>query len=182
MKSLMCSRVLWGGYNKTFYVVFHLIRSDLKCLIKGMMTNFCRKIGKFLQENWSSQIVQNITLIYCPPEISSCIVRICVPLTVTWNPYLNYSSLGENFFNINTGRYAKLHAPPSQHFTIVFNSFVMMTLFNELNSRKIHGERNVFQGIFRNPIFVGIWTGTFIIQASVFRTILFCVYHSIWKQ
>lgn len=34
---------------------------------------------------------------------------------------------------------------PSNHFTIVFNTFVMMTLFNEINSRKVHGERNVFK-------------------------------------
>ena len=51
---------------------------------------------------------------------------------------------GEKLFDIDNGRYAALHAPPSQHFTIVFNAFVMMTLFNEINARKIHGERNVF--------------------------------------
>ena len=40
----------------------------------------------------------------------------------------------------------KLRAP-SQHFTLIFNVFVLMTLFNEINARKIHGERNVFEGI-----------------------------------
>ena len=34
---------------------------------------------------------------------------------------------------------------PSEHFTIIFNTFVLMTLFNEINSRKIHGEYNVFK-------------------------------------
>lgn len=34
---------------------------------------------------------------------------------------------------------------PSQQFTMMFNAFVLMTLFNEVNSRKIHGERNVFK-------------------------------------
>jgi len=52
--------------------------------------------------------------------------------------------------------YAPLNAPPSQHFTIIFNAFVMMTLFNELNSRKIHGERNIFEGLLTNPIFYSI--------------------------
>ena len=52
--------------------------------------------------------------------------------------------------------YAPLNAPPSQHFTIIFNTFVMMTLFNELNSRKIHGERNIFEGLLTNPIFYSI--------------------------
>lgn len=40
----------------------------------------------------------------------------------------------------------------------------MMQLFNEINARKIHGERNVFEGIFNNPIFCSIVFGTFIIQ------------------
>lgn len=41
-----------------------------------------------------------------------------------------------------------------------------MQLFNEINARKIHGERNVFEGIFNNPIFCSIVFGTFVIQVS----------------
>ncbi|VDL86775.1 unnamed protein product [Nippostrongylus brasiliensis] len=52
---------------------------------------------------------------------------------------------GDRIFGIRSGLYAPLFAPPSQHFTIVFNAFVMMTLFNEINARKVHGERNVFK-------------------------------------
>jgi hypothetical protein len=40
----------------------------------------------------------------------------------------------------------------------------MMTLFNEVNSRKIHGERNIFEGLFSNPIFYGILIVTAIAQ------------------
>src|SRR5271167_773374 len=53
---------------------------------------------------------------------------------------------------------------PSEHFTMIFNVLVLMTLFNEINCRKIHGEKNVFGGIFKNPIFYGIWIVTFIVQ------------------
>ncbi|CAF0949996.1 unnamed protein product [Brachionus calyciflorus] len=53
---------------------------------------------------------------------------------------------------------------PTQHFTMIFNSFVLMTLFNEINSRKIHGERNIFKGFFSNPIFYGIWIVTLCLQ------------------
>uniref|UniRef100_A0A0K0ED38 Calcium-transporting ATPase n=1 Tax=Strongyloides stercoralis TaxID=6248 RepID=A0A0K0ED38_STRER len=74
---------------------------------------------------------------------------------------------GDTLFNIPSGRYAPLHSPPTQHFTIVFNSFVMMTLFNEINARKIHGERNIFKGIFSNPIFYSIWLGTFVFQILI---------------
>ncbi|MEE6480315.1 hypothetical protein FKM82_012530 [Ascaphus truei] len=74
---------------------------------------------------------------------------------------------GEKIFDIDSGRNAALHAPPSQHYTIVFNTFVMMQLFNEINARKIHGERNVFDGLFNNLIFCSIVLGTFIIQVSL---------------
>ncbi|XP_063303182.1 plasma membrane calcium-transporting ATPase 1 isoform X4 [Pelobates fuscus] len=75
--------------------------------------------------------------------------------------------VGEKLFDIDSGRNAPLNAPPSQHYTIVFNTFVMMQLFNEINARKIHGERNVFEGIFNNVIFCSIVLGTFIIQIVI---------------
>ncbi|XP_063052297.1 plasma membrane calcium-transporting ATPase 4 [Engraulis encrasicolus] len=74
---------------------------------------------------------------------------------------------GEQIFDIDSGRNAPLHAPPSEHYTIVFNTFVMMQIFNEINARKIHGERNVFEGIFNNAIFCTIVFGTFVIQIVI---------------
>uniref|UniRef100_A0A1A8FVS3 Calcium-transporting ATPase n=1 Tax=Nothobranchius korthausae TaxID=1143690 RepID=A0A1A8FVS3_9TELE len=75
--------------------------------------------------------------------------------------------VGEQMFDIDSGRNAPLHAPPSEHYTIIFNTFVMMQLFNEINARKIHGERNVFDGIFGNPIFCSIVLGTFVVQVVI---------------
>uniref|UniRef100_A0A8R1TT93 Calcium-transporting ATPase n=1 Tax=Onchocerca volvulus TaxID=6282 RepID=A0A8R1TT93_ONCVO len=74
---------------------------------------------------------------------------------------------GEHFFEIESGRWAPLHSPPSEHFTIVFNTFVMMTLFNEINARKIHGERNIFTGLFSNPIYYIIWIATMVAQIFI---------------
>uniref|UniRef100_A0A4W4GMY7 Calcium-transporting ATPase n=1 Tax=Electrophorus electricus TaxID=8005 RepID=A0A4W4GMY7_ELEEL len=74
---------------------------------------------------------------------------------------------GERFFNIDSGRNSPLHAPPSEHYTIIFNVFVMMQLFNEINARKIHGERNVFEGVYRNPIFCSVVLGTFALQIII---------------
>nr|CDS15502.1 Ca2 transporting ATPase plasma membrane [Echinococcus granulosus] len=56
---------------------------------------------------------------------------------------------------------------PTEHFTVIFNTFVLMTLFNELNARKIHGQRNVFEGLHRNLLFVGIWATTFVLQVII---------------
>lgn len=69
---------------------------------------------------------------------------------------------GDTIFDIESGHGDQ----PTQHFTIIFNSFVLMTLFNEFNARKIHGQRNVFEGVFTNPIFYSIWIGTCIAQVS----------------
>uniref|UniRef100_A0A674H5E4 Calcium-transporting ATPase n=1 Tax=Taeniopygia guttata TaxID=59729 RepID=A0A674H5E4_TAEGU len=73
---------------------------------------------------------------------------------------------GEVLFDIDSGRAAPLHAPPSEHFTIIFNTFVLMQLFNELNARKLHGERNVFEGVCANPTFCTIVLGTFTVQVG----------------
>ena len=59
---------------------------------------------------------------------------------------------GKDWLNIDeepdeyTGRY-------TQHLTVVFNVFVWMQIFNEVNARKVNNERNVFQGIHKNWIF-----------------------------
>jgi magnesium-transporting ATPase (P-type) len=51
------------------------------------------------------------------------------------------------------------------HFTYVFQIFVFMQVFNQINARKL-GERefNVFQGIFLNPFFMLITVLTVVIQ------------------
>ncbi|XP_015433532.1 PREDICTED: LOW QUALITY PROTEIN: plasma membrane calcium-transporting ATPase 2 [Dufourea novaeangliae] len=78
--------------------------------------------------------------------------------------------VGDKMLDIETGRgVAQAGGGPTQHFTVIFNTFVMMTLFNEFNARKIHGQRNVFQGIFTNPIFYSIWIGTCLSQVVIIQ-------------
>ena len=57
---------------------------------------------------------------------------------------------------------------PSQHLTILFNTFVMMQIFNEINARAVHGERNVFKNILSNKLFIIIFFGTLITQVLFF--------------
>nr|CAD2187102.1 unnamed protein product [Meloidogyne enterolobii] len=71
---------------------------------------------------------------------------------------------GHKFFGIESDLRAQLRAPPGQHFTIVFNTFVMLTLFNIINCRKIHGERNVFKDLSENILFCTLWITAFIFQ------------------
>ncbi|XP_065351523.1 plasma membrane calcium-transporting ATPase 3 isoform X3 [Cloeon dipterum] len=73
---------------------------------------------------------------------------------------------GDKLLDIESGR-GLPDGVPGEHFTIIFNTFVMMTLFNEINARKIHGQRNVFSGIFTNPIFYSIWVATMVSQVLI---------------
>lgn len=50
--------------------------------------------------------------------------------------------------------------------TLIFNSFVFCQVFNEINSREMD-KINVFRGIFRNWIFVGILSATVIFQVLI---------------
>ncbi|RHY83373.1 hypothetical protein DYB31_011285, partial [Aphanomyces astaci] len=69
---------------------------------------------------------------------------------------------GEKFFGIDSGRRENQvlasgeRNPPSQHYTIVFNTFVFLQLFNELNARKIHDEVNIFTNLWGNTLFLSI--------------------------
>ena len=76
-----------------------------------------------------------------------------------------------------------MNADPSEHFTIIFNTFVLMQLFNEINARKIHGERNVFKGIFNNYVFCGILAGTAVTQVIEFKSIkIFTIFRNLFKR
>lgn len=50
-------------------------------------------------------------------------------------------------------------------FSFVFNTFVFMQIFNQLNARLLEdGEFNVFQGIQKNPMFLAIVLITVVVQ------------------
>lgn len=71
---------------------------------------------------------------------------------------------GSTLLNIDDGRNRELRATPGSHFTVIFNTFVFMQIFNEINARKIHGEWNVFSGIHRNVVFLCVVVGQVTVQ------------------
>lgn len=79
---------------------------------------------------------------------------------------------GHLLLDVESGHGQQLGDGPTLHFTIIFNTFVQMTIFNELNARKIHGQRNIFNGIFTNPIFYSIWVITCISQVRFIASLL----------
>jgi Ca2+ transporting ATPase len=64
--------------------------------------------------------------------------------------------LGPDWFGIDSGVGGGHDAPPSEHYTMVFNSLVMMQLSNQINSRRLYHEFNVFAGLFSNAYFTTI--------------------------
>jgi Ca2+ transporting ATPase len=56
---------------------------------------------------------------------------------------------GDTILGVQSGRQT---GSLSTYYTIVFNTFVWLQLFNEVNCRRIHDEVNIFAGIFVNAI------------------------------
>ncbi|EQC33231.1 calcium-translocating P-type ATPase, PMCA-type [Saprolegnia diclina VS20] len=54
---------------------------------------------------------------------------------------------------------------PTEHYTMIFNTFVFLQLFNEINARRIHDELNVFDGFFQNQLYIGIQIFQITLQA-----------------
>lgn len=69
-----------------------------------------------------------------------------------------------SLFGIDEGDTEDFFADPTEHYTLIFNTFVFMQIFNEFNARRIHGEQNVFEGIHRNYIFLMIMSMQVILQ------------------
>jgi Ca2+-transporting ATPase len=68
-------------------------------------------------------------------------------------------------------------------YTIVFNTFVFMQLFNEINARRIDRRWNCFERFFSNPIFLVIVGGTIAAQVLLINVggIAFRVIRLNWK-
>uniref|UniRef100_A0A8C5BZ96 Calcium-transporting ATPase n=1 Tax=Gadus morhua TaxID=8049 RepID=A0A8C5BZ96_GADMO len=152
-----------------------LTDDNFSSIVKAVMwgRNVYDSISKFLQFQLTVNVVAVIVAFTgaCITQDSplKAVQMLWVNLIMDTLASLALNILGqrEKIFDIDSGRNAPLHSPPSEHYTIVFNVFVMMQLFNEINARKIHGERNVFEGIYRNPIFCSVVLGTFVLQIII---------------
>mmetsp|Transcript_14009 Transcript_14009/g.14029 ORF Transcript_14009/g.14029 Transcript_14009/m.14029 type:complete len:902 (+) Transcript_14009:226-2931(+) len=72
---------------------------------------------------------------------------------------------GPDIFGIDAGWDSDWPEEESEHYTLCFNIFVMLQLFNQINCRKIRPEEyNVFAGIFNNWQFLTILSIEFVCQ------------------
>ena len=77
--------------------------------------------------------------------------------------YSSFEDLSKAFNN-----YCKKLGFPA-HLTIIFNIFVLYTLFNQINCRVVGNIKNIFKRILKNPIFIIISTLEFIIQIIIIQ-------------
>ena len=76
--------------------------------------------------------------------------------------------LGPKIFGIQeTVSQSKYDEKNLVHFTIVFQTFVFLQIFNEINCRKIDNRFNVFQGFFKNYLFLFILILTIVVQIFI---------------
>ncbi|KDO22334.1 hypothetical protein SPRG_12795 [Saprolegnia parasitica CBS 223.65] len=79
------------------------------------------------------------------------VVQLAILLTLTLE--------GEKLLQIPSGRKYETEDPsqPSVHYTVVFNTFVFLQLFNEINARVIHDEKRVvLRGLLTNRLYASI--------------------------
>jgi Ca2+-transporting ATPase len=80
--------------------------------------------------------------------------------------------IGQAAYQLLVNFYVLYYAPAAfgleylgrEHLTVFFNVFVMCQIFNEVNCRKIHGEKNIFENIFKNTAFVSVLLFTMVVQ------------------
>ena len=86
----------------------------------------------------------------------------------------DYVISGRNYgFNGDTEYLDHFEDPdigPSRHLTFIFNTFVLMQLTNEINSKKLRNELNVFERVFSNWLFIVIIVMTYGVQALIVHT------------
>merc|ERR1712107_813936 len=62
---------------------------------------------------------------------------------------------------------------PTVHYTLIFNCFVFMQLFNWINCRKLFHELHILKGIEKNTNFIIIWTICAIVQVLICEVLAF---------
>ena len=91
---------------------------------------------------------------------------------------------GHRLFNIPIGSNLGQGSNPEIQFTMVFNVFVFMEMFNEINSRRINNECNVFEHMDSNTMFWIIFIVSIILQLILVQFVgrVFSTHPLTWQQ
>jgi len=93
--------------------------------------------------------------------------QLCVIMTLLFKGPEIFGFEHGDIIERNNSKFEGYVAENSEHYTFIFNTFVWMQLFNEINCRHLNGEFNVFKGLLSNWLFCFILFGTAIIQVTM---------------
>ena len=91
--------------------------------------------------------------------IIQVVCHVAILLTITF--------YGHKLFNLPIGKELGYGHAVTTHYTMVFNTFVCMELFNELNSRRINNEWNVCERLGENTMFLFILILSIVLQLFI---------------
>lgn len=92
--------------------------------------------------------------------VSQSVLQLVILFGLLWE--------GDALFSVESGRGMLMAGEgASEHYTIIFNSFVLMQIFNQINSRKIADETNVLDGLLENKSFIAITCLEFVTQVTI---------------
>jgi Ca2+-transporting ATPase len=91
--------------------------------------------------------------------LSQSVLQLVVLCVMMYTPSFFFSNIGDG----------EDQYPPNElyHNTLIFNAFVFLQVFNEINSRKVGDEIDVFGGFFDNSIFSIILLITLVLQIVI---------------
>ena len=91
---------------------------------------------------------------------------------------------GHRMFNIPIGSMLGVGHTPTVHYTLVFNVFVALQIFNELNSRRINNECNVMEHMATNTLFWGVLILSIVLQVLLvqFANTFFTTHPLTWQE
>ena len=182
VKAVMWGRNVYDSIRK--FLQFQLTVSFVACAVSFVSAAFLEESPlTAVQVLWINLVMDTLAALALATEsptpklldrlpygkneslISNVIVRnLLVQLLFHLGVLLTVVFYGHKMFNIPIGSNLGQQVDSEIQFTMVFNSFVFMEMFNEINSRRINNEANVFENMGSNAMFYSIFIISLVMQ------------------
>ena len=182
VKAVMWGRNVYDSIRK--FLQFQLTVSFVACAVSFVSAAFLEESPlSAVQVLWINLVMDTLAALALATEsptpklldrlpygkneslISNVIVRnLLVQLLFHLGVLLTVVFYGHKMFNVPIGSNLGQQVDSEIQFTMVFNSFVFMEMFNEINSRRINNEANVFENMGSNAMFYSIFIISLVMQ------------------
>ena len=182
VKAVMWGRNVYDSIRK--FLQFQLTVSFVACTVSFVSAAFLEESPMTaVQVLWINLVMDTLAALALATEaptpklldrlpygkneglISNVIVRnLLVQLFFHLGVMLSCVFYGHKMFNIPIGSNLGQQVDSEIQFTMVFDIFVFMEMFNEINSRRINNEANVFENLSKNAMFYSIFIISLVMQ------------------